>query len=152
MKCENCLRVGMCPKNASLSGLRVSSSKFRRDIQRRRDNKNKTCVFRGGWGQRGKSSQNAVFLEQRHDNNILKVQITLLRNFVVIAQSPRDITEVRGVRDSSAKPEVASKRMVFKIVNLGASKVLIIFHHQPPSPPIVLPEPGSDRKVLTKET
>ena len=40
-------------------------------------------------GQRGKSSKNAVFRGQRHDNKILKVQILLSRNFVVIAQAPR---------------------------------------------------------------
>ena len=60
-------------------------------VQRRRDdNKNKICAFEGGgpWGQRGKSSKNAAFRGKRHDNRILKVQILLSRNFVVIAQAP----------------------------------------------------------------
>ena len=33
--------------------------------------------------------QNAVFRGKRHDNKILKVQILLSRNFVVIAQAPK---------------------------------------------------------------
>ena len=58
--------------------------------RRRDDNKNKICVFEGGgpWGQRGKSPQNTVFHGKLHDNKILKVQILLSRNFVVIAQAP----------------------------------------------------------------
>ena len=32
--------------------------------------------------------QNAIFRGKRHDNKILKVQILLSRNFVVIAQAP----------------------------------------------------------------
>ena len=40
-------------------------------------------------GQRGKSSQNAVFFSgKRHDNKNLKIQILLPTNFVVIAQAP----------------------------------------------------------------
>ena len=42
----------------------------------------------GPWGQRGKSSKNALFRGKRHDNKILNVQILLSRNFVVIAQAP----------------------------------------------------------------
>ena len=42
----------------------------------------------GGWGQRGKSSQNAGFRGKRHDNKFLKVQVSLSINFVVIAQAP----------------------------------------------------------------
>ena len=60
--------------------------------RRRDDNKNKIFAFEGGgpWGQRGKSSKNACFFfcGKRHDNKILKVQILLSRNFVVIAQGP----------------------------------------------------------------
>ena len=50
----------------------------------------KFALLRGGgpWGQRGISSKNAVFRRKRHDNKILKVQILLSRNFVVIAQAP----------------------------------------------------------------
>ena len=48
------------------------------------------CVFEWGsnWGQRGKSSPNAAFLGKCHDNKMLKVQILLSRNLVVIAQVP----------------------------------------------------------------
>ena len=35
--------------------------------------------------------KNAVFLGKRHDNKILKVQLTLLRNYVFIAQAPKYI-------------------------------------------------------------
>ena len=56
--------------------------------------KNKSFTFKGGrggsWGQRGKSSKNAVFHGERHGNKLLKVQILLSRNFVVIAQAPRN--------------------------------------------------------------
>ena len=64
------------------------------EIQRRRDdNKNKICAFEGGgpWGHRGKSSKNAVSRGKRHDNIIMKVRILLSRNFVVIAQAPRNV-------------------------------------------------------------
>ena len=57
---------------------------------RREDNKNKICVFEGGWGGGRKENRpkNAVFRGKRHDNKIFKVQILLSRNFVVIAQAP----------------------------------------------------------------
>ena len=32
------------------------------------------------------------------------------------------------------------------------SEIQVVFHPQPPSLPILLPEPGSERKVLAKET
>ena len=35
-------------------------------------------------------SKNAVVLGKRHENKILKVQISMSRNFVVIAQAPRE--------------------------------------------------------------
>ena len=35
--------------------------------------------------------QNAVCRGKRHDNRILKVQILLSRNFVVIAQAPKNV-------------------------------------------------------------
>ena len=59
-----------------------------RNSQRRRDD-----AFEGGgpWGQRGKSSKNAVSLArggERHDNKILQVEILLWKN-VVIAQAPK---------------------------------------------------------------
>ena len=52
----------------------------------------KISLLRGGGlgGRRGKSSKNACFRGKRHDNKILKVQILLSRNFVVIAQAPSD--------------------------------------------------------------
>ena len=58
-----------------------------------RPRRQKFLFLRGGdraLGQRGKSSRNAVvFCGKRHDNKILKVQILLSRNIVVIAQAPR---------------------------------------------------------------
>ena len=74
-------------QKASLSDSALPKERLQR---RRDDNKNKICAFRGGgpWGQRGKSSQNAVFRGKRHHNKILKVQILLSRNFVVVAQAP----------------------------------------------------------------
>ena len=39
-------------------------------------------------GEERKIVQNAVFRGKRHDNRILKVQIVLSRNYVVIAQAP----------------------------------------------------------------
>ena len=39
-------------------------------------------------GAERKSVQNAAFRGKRHDNRILKVQILLSRNFVVMAQAP----------------------------------------------------------------
>ena len=42
----------------------------------------------GGLGAERKTVQNAAFRGKRHDNKILKVQILLSRNFVVIAQAP----------------------------------------------------------------
>ena len=37
----------------------------------------------GAWGQRGKSSQNAVFHGKRHDNKILNVQFFVLREILL---------------------------------------------------------------------
>ena len=94
--------------------LPARSSSATNYLQRRRDdNKNKICgsegqriIFRDGettikikfavlrgvtnWGQRGKSSKRLFFFfhGKRHDNKILKVQILLSRNFVVIAPAP----------------------------------------------------------------
>ena len=50
----------------------------------------KFAIFRGGWagGQRGKFSKTLFFHGKRHDNKILKVNILLSRNFVVMAQAP----------------------------------------------------------------
>ena len=47
--------------------------------------------FSGGVGQGGRDGvivQNAIFRGKRHDNKILKVEILLSRNFVVMAQVP----------------------------------------------------------------
>ena len=73
-------------------------------IQRKRDdNKNKICVFQGGgWagGQAGKIVQNAIFHGKRHDNKILKVNILLSTNFVVMAQAPSNgITKEKGSKE-----------------------------------------------------
>ena len=58
--------------------------------EKRDDNKNKICAFQGGMGKGAgkKIVQNAIFHGKRHDNKILKLQILLSRNFVVIAQAP----------------------------------------------------------------
>ena len=53
----------------------------------------------GRWGQRGKSSKNACFRGKRHDNKILKVQILLSRNVVVIAQAPNYTQSLQYGRD-----------------------------------------------------
>ena len=68
-------------------------------VQRKRDdNKNKICAFQGGgWagGAGRKIVQNAIFHGKRHDNKILKVNILLSRNFVVMAQAPNCEVEKR---------------------------------------------------------
>ena len=60
--------------------------------RRRDDNENKIRTFEGGGGRMGAERrivQNTVFFRgKRHDNKIVKVQILLSRNFVVIAQVP----------------------------------------------------------------
>ena len=53
----------------------------------------KCSLFRGGGealGAERRTVQNAAFHGKRHDNKILKVRILLSRNFVVIAQAPRN--------------------------------------------------------------
>ena len=52
----------------------------------------KFALFRGGLGRGAgrKIVQNAIFHGKRHDNKILKVKILLSRNFVVIAQAPKN--------------------------------------------------------------
>ena len=71
-----------------------NSRQISHKTRRRRDNnKNKIFAFEGGGGGLGaerKIFQNAVFRGKRHDNKILNVQILLSRNFVVIAQAPKD--------------------------------------------------------------
>ena len=42
-----------------------------------------------GRGAERKIVQNVIFRGKRHDNKILKVEILLSRNFVVMAQAPR---------------------------------------------------------------
>ena len=68
-------------------------------IQRKRDdNKNRICAFQG-WVGRGagrKIVQNAIFHGKRHDNKNLKVKIILSRNFVVMAQAPKDLIAPHG--------------------------------------------------------
>ena len=68
-------------------------------VQRKRDdNKNKICGFQGGVGRGAerKIVQNAIFRGKRHDNKILKVEILLSRNFVVMAQAPSCWGSPRG--------------------------------------------------------
>ena len=51
----------------------------------------KFAFFRGGVGRGAerKIGQNAIFRGKRHDNKILKVKLLLSRNFVVMAQAPK---------------------------------------------------------------
>ena len=63
---------------------------------RRDDNKTKICVFEwGDWGAERKIVQKRFFLGKLHDNKKKnsKVQISLLRSFVVIAQAPTLLAE-----------------------------------------------------------
>ena len=57
---------------------------------------NKICTFEGGrdWWRRGKLSKNAIVRGKRDNNRILKVQILLSRNLVVIAQAPSKIARL----------------------------------------------------------
>ena len=57
----------------------------------------KFSLLRGGgpWGQERKIAPNACFRGKRHDNKILKVQILLSRNFVVIQWNPSVEPKVR---------------------------------------------------------
>ena len=89
------------------------------EIQRRRDdNENKIFAFEGGggpWGQRGqrgKSSKSAYFRGKRHDNKILKVQILLSRNFVVVAQAPRDCETCKPSRLGEGSKILWSSKMI----------------------------------------
>ena len=61
----------------------------RRNSQRRRDDNNFRFLGGGGLGAERKVVQNAVFRGKCHNNKILKVQIVLSRNLVVIAQAPK---------------------------------------------------------------
>ena len=55
--------------------------------RRRDDNKNKSFAFEGGGlgAERKNRPKNACFRGKRHDNKILKADILLSRNFVVIS-------------------------------------------------------------------
>ena len=71
--------------------LSKSTTPFAFYQRRQRNDKSKMFAFlRGGhWGAERKIvKKNAAFRGKRHDNKILKVQILLSRNFVVIAQAP----------------------------------------------------------------
>ena len=57
--------------------------------------------------------QNAIFRGKRHDNKILKVQILLSRNFVVMAQAPRGQEGCKGVVNRSPAPPEKVGRRVF---------------------------------------
>ena len=72
--------------------LRDNTSACRKNQRKRDDNKNKICAFQGGMGRGAgrKIVQNAIFRGKRHDNKILKVKILLSRNFVVMAQAPKE--------------------------------------------------------------
>ena len=89
------------------------------EIQRRRDdNKNKICGFEGGaLGAERKNRPNGemtinikfVVLRPR-ENKILKMQILLSRNFVVMAQAPRNVSSVvlESGNVSGAFPQTAT--------------------------------------------
>ena len=68
--------------------------------QRKRDDKkNKIYVFQGrglGMGAQRKIVQNAIFRGKCHDNKLLKVNIPLSRNFVVMAQAPKNALRMQG--------------------------------------------------------
>ena len=60
----------------------------------------KICVFFDGGEHGGREEnrpQNAVFLGERQDTKILKLQILLSRTFVVIAQAPKYIFSVNDI-------------------------------------------------------
>ena len=85
--------------------------------QRRRDDtKNRIFAFGGGGlgglGAERKIVQNAVFRGKRHNNKILKVQIMLSRNFVVIAQAPSMVLHGLGVQNiAQANAKAASSKV-----------------------------------------
>ena len=60
------------------------------------------------------------------------------------------IRHIRG-KILHKKPEIQSKLRFAPFLHLGSSS-RSFFHPQPPSLPILLSEPGSASKVLTKET
>ena len=72
--------------------------------------------MRGGrpWEQRGKSSKTFFFFfcGKRHDNKILKLQILLSRNFVVIAQAPNLNRTFPGAKKGGMKGEVKRGEVV----------------------------------------
>ena len=73
---------------------RILRDTFSGSKRTRDDNKNKICAFQGGLGRGAgrKIVQNAIFQGKRHDNKILKVKFLLSRNFVVMAQAPREVS------------------------------------------------------------
>ena len=82
--------------------------------RRQDDNKNKIFAFEGGGlgGREERSSKNACFHGKRHDNRILKVEMLLSRNFVVIAQAPNLQGALqRAIDQWSENPKSASDRM-----------------------------------------
>ena len=82
---KHCPQVDLCHCQV-LRSMRVVFTPYQR---RRDDNKNRIFAFEGGvLGAERKIVQKRLFRGKRHDNKILKVQILLSRNFVVIAQAP----------------------------------------------------------------
>ena len=73
--------------------------------RKRDDNKIKFALFRGGLGRGAgrKIVQNATFYGKRHDNKILKVNILLSRNFVVMAQAPSRCVALHNSGESLGK-------------------------------------------------
>ena len=70
----------------------VNRANIYENQRRRDDNKNKSAHLRGGGALEAKRNivQNAVCRGKRHDNIILKVQVLLSKNVVVIGQAPRE--------------------------------------------------------------
>ena len=87
--------------------------------------KTKFCVFEqgGGLGGREENRPKMLFLRgKHHDNKILKVQILLSRNFVVIAQAP--IENEGAFRAFSNPPFVPPPFAILGHVQTGGDSVI----------------------------
>ena len=88
-------------------------------------------LLRGGgpWGQRGKSSNNACFRGKRRDNKILKVQILLSSNFVVIVQAPIFLGGAIALHQNGAFPPswyLVSHRHICAIPHFATYREIIM--------------------------
>ena len=94
-------------------GYRVVSMKWPKFVnfrRRRDDNKNRICGFEGGGqvGAKRKIVQDAFFCGKRHDNTILKVQIVLSRNLLLL----RSLLNVSGILYSSFQEKFAEIALI----------------------------------------